>query len=197
MFDVRHCVAMLLTTYFLSHRCAVHNVCVVHVHIFFSYRVAVHIVGCASYVAQVYTRDATHRPTATWTPGRGASPLPTFSGNSGKFGKFGKKVKKVEKSRKKGASSSSWKGVFGGFFSLFFGNFGFFSKKVRFSRKTPKPPKTPKNPLFHGPASQESCEAGPKPGQNRGSGGGRFATFGNLNRWSLDQLLYGPRFRSS
>ena len=35
-----------------------------------SYRVAVHVfLGTR---AQVYTRDATHRPTATSTPGRGA-----------------------------------------------------------------------------------------------------------------------------
>ena len=45
MFDARHCVAMLLTTYFFSYRVAVHHVCVVHVHIFFSYRVAVHCSG--------------------------------------------------------------------------------------------------------------------------------------------------------
>ena len=81
-------------------------------------------------VAQVYTRDATHRPTATSTPGRGAVPeFGVFGGPggvppcfrefreiSGNFGKFSEISKKTRK-------KLSWKPLQVSFF-VFFGGPG-------------------------------------------------------------------------
>ena len=71
VFDDRHCVAMLRQHISVVYRVAVHNVCVVHVHNFFFLSRSGTQCCVQQSVAQVYTRDATHRPTATWTPGRG------------------------------------------------------------------------------------------------------------------------------
>ena len=66
-----------------------------------SRRVAVHVFPGTR--AQVYTRDATHRPTATSTPGRGAflqllfEEIPGISRNLQIFRNFSKFSKKSEK----------------------------------------------------------------------------------------------------
>ena len=71
--DFRHCLHNVVNIFFLTHRVAVH--------VFPGTR------------AQVYTRDATHRPTATSTPGRGAflqllfEEIPGISQISRNFGK--------------------------------------------------------------------------------------------------------------
>ena len=75
-------------------------------------------------LAQVYTRDATHRPTATLTPGRGAF-LHSWSGVLGVWGseipelpeicrnlsKYPKKVKKTEKKGLPARAGGGFSGV--------------------------------------------------------------------------------------
>ena len=163
-----------------------------HVHIFFFLSRSGTLFGCASYVAQVYTRDATHRPTATWTPGRGAD---------SELGVFGKFREISEKSRK----NLTWRGFqlsFFGFFGVPGGSktskFHEISRFFHFFDPPPGPPRKPrKTPFFTAQPRRNPRELSQNRAKTGGRGGGRFATFGNLNRWSLDQLLYGPRFRSS
>ena len=88
--NFRHCLHNVVNIFFLTHRVAVH--------VFLGTR------------AQVYTRDATHRPTATSTPGRGCIPellvgemsvpgrgMSGFHEICQIFRNFRKKVKKSEK----------------------------------------------------------------------------------------------------
>ena len=125
-----------------------------------SRRVAVHVFPGTR--AQVYTRDATHRPTATSTPGRGTFLL-HFSeirglwhfsrffvtnrggdcGNSSKklekceicqiFRNFRKKVKKSEKYPPPARAGGGFFGVFGDKFSGNLGKFHEISEKSHFS----------------------------------------------------------------
>ena len=87
-----------------------------------SRRVAVHVVPGTR--AQVYTRDATHRPTATSTPGRGAflrswsgvlgvwgSEIPEFPEICRNLSKFPKKVKKSEKKGLPARAGGGFSGV--------------------------------------------------------------------------------------
>jgi hypothetical protein len=126
-----------------------------------SRRVAVHVFPGTR--AQVYTRDATHRPTATLTPGRGAflrscsgkcrsggGECREMSGFSEIFRNFRKKVKKSEKYPPPARAGGGYFGVFGDKFSGNLGKFHEISEKSHFStppRGGVKNPQIwPKNP---------------------------------------------------
>ena len=126
-----------------------------------SRRVAVHVFPGTR--AQVYTRDATHRPTATLTPGRGAflellvgemsvrgGEIPEISEISGNLPNFRKKVKKSEKYPPPARAGGGFFGVFGDKFSGNLGKFHEISEKSHFStppRGGVKNPQIwPKNP---------------------------------------------------
>ena len=107
-------------------------------------RVAVHVF--LGTLAQVYTRDATHRPTATSTPGRGAF-LSSWSGKcrecvdfSQIFRNFPKKVKKSEKYPPPARAGGGFFGVLDPLRGV---KFRVFSKKVRFFHFLTPPRKRP------------------------------------------------------
>ena len=86
--------------------------------------------GVSKIVAQVYTRDATHRPTATSTPGRGAVPeFGVFGGFGGgtpcfrEFRKISENFGKFREISKKTRKKLSWKPLQVSFF-VFFGGPG-------------------------------------------------------------------------
>ena len=149
---------VFLKFFFRNFRHCLHNV----VNIFFlTHRVAVHVFPGTR--AQVYTRDATHRPTATSTPGRGAF-LRSWSGKcrsrggecremsefSEIFRNFRKKVKKSENYPPPARAGGGFFGVLGVKFSGNLGKFHEISEKSHFStppRGGVKNPQIwPKNP---------------------------------------------------
>jgi len=128
--------------------------------------------GVWKIVAQVYTRDATHRPTATWTPGRGASPLSRFSRKFWEIWEIWEKSEKSRKKSKKGGFQLELEGGFRGFFSGFFRKFRGFFEKSAFFTKNPENPENPEKPPFSRPSLAGILRGWAKTGPKQGVGGG-------------------------
>ena len=186
MFDDRHCVAMLQQHISFSYRVAVHLffLCRARAHFFF-YRVAVHNVGVQQCVAQVYTRDATHRPTATWTPGRGISRISKFFV---KFLEISEKSEKSRKKSKKGGFQLELEGGFRGKCRRFFRKFRvFFEKTSNFTKNPPPPPKPRKTPFFTAQPRRNPRELSQNRAKTGGRGGGSICHF-----WKFEPLEPRP-----